>query len=214
MHQQHHLAPLDRCHHPWYLEDVEETHRQHPNTFRLPSLVERMGLQPGASVRLHFTFCSPEADHCQTERMSVTITHADGKGGFRGELNDEPLHITSLSVRDEITFLARNVARVMIPRNDPRWVDPELLALATLRALKTGSIGFARRGKPHNAQDSGWIMYHGDEGRAYCREPSNYRKVSLDLLLEIEPALREVLARPGGGYERTSAGSYARSSRL
>jgi hypothetical protein len=213
MHQQP-PAAIGRRLRAWYLEDVEETHRQHSLTFRIPSLVERMALRPGASVRLHFTLDSPAANGCLVERMSVTITHADGKGGFRGELDNEPVYTPGVSIQGEVTFHARNVARVMIPRDDPRWIDTGLLALATLRALKTGSIGFARRGKPHNAQDSGWAMYHGDEGRACCRDPSSYRKVSLDLLLEIEPALKEVLARPRGGYERTGAGSFVRSSRL
>src|SRR5262245_39540766 len=107
----------------WYLDDIEDTHARHPDTFHIPSLEERRGLAIGRSVRLHFVFDEPMEDGCTAERMWVTITEKRGTDEFRGSLENEPAYIKSLSAGDTISFKVCHIAQILIPKGDPQWVD-------------------------------------------------------------------------------------------
>lgn len=63
------------------LLDGEAQNRRHPRTFHIPSILEKMRIEPGDFVKLGFS-CP---DHEGQERMWVRVTH-EGKG----TLNNDP----------------------------------------------------------------------------------------------------------------------------
>ncbi|MDR3612687.1 MAG: DUF2185 domain-containing protein [Candidatus Obscuribacterales bacterium] len=63
-----------------------------------------------------------------------------------------------------------------------------------------------RRGKP-NPDDSGWAFSAGGESDAYMQNSSNLQIVSIESLLELDPALEAILhERPGSVFRRAPSG--------
>src|SRR6476469_9077398 len=113
------------------LENVEETDRQHPDTFFLPSKKERKSQKIGASVRLHFTLKDPGEVDPRAERMWVTVTQECGLfRPYKGTLQNAPVYLHDLKPGDEITFKPCHIAQTMIKKGDPGWIDS-----ANLRAI-------------------------------------------------------------------------------
>jgi uncharacterized protein YegJ (DUF2314 family) len=191
----------------WELEDVETVHARSHETFQIASREERLNLKPGRGVRLHFRFPEPLGDGCRAERMWVTITHADGNGGFRGMLENDPVYIRGLRPGDEVLFHARNVAQVLVPRGDPAWIDEHLLAIVSRRVLERRHVGYLMRSTPDNPRDSGWQVFTGDEEPEYLADAATIEIVSLGRLMGMDGALRAVLGAPqGSAFERSGDG--------
>jgi hypothetical protein len=106
------------------LEDVEQTARQNPETFFIPSEQERKSKKVGASVRLHFLLKDPSGDQPRAERMWVTVTQAQGfLRPYKGILENAPVFIEDLKPGDEVTFKPCHIAQTIIKKGDPGWID-------------------------------------------------------------------------------------------
>jgi hypothetical protein len=74
----------------WCLEDGEEYHREAPDTFWIPELEAREGLQPGDLAKLIFRISidNPE-EPVSVERMWVLVREII-PGGYLGILDNDP----------------------------------------------------------------------------------------------------------------------------
>lgn len=70
----------------WKLTDAEKTSEAHPETFHIPQLEERMGLNVGDAVKLSFE--SLKVGYA-TERMWVIVTDTFEPGKYSGKLDNE-----------------------------------------------------------------------------------------------------------------------------
>jgi hypothetical protein len=178
----------------WHLENVEQASRNAPGSFNIPLLQEREALEAGKLVRLHFVLAGGAA--CRAERMWVRVKRVSG-GRFHGELLDVPVIISNLSKGAEIEFDKTHVASILIPTDDPQWIDETKLALVTNRVLsQERPVGFLYRENPDSEHDSGWRIFAGDEDQAYVDNPANIQKSSLGNILDMDESLRTILNKP------------------
>ena len=119
-------SPKMVAEHPrkWTLENVEEMHRFHPDTFEIAPLDERKGLDIGRTVRLIFRLKTIQNGKPTIvgERMFVKITEKTSDG-YVGTLENYPVTPDILSPGDLIRFQYKHIATVMIPVTDPRHPD-------------------------------------------------------------------------------------------
>lgn len=85
----------------WKLRSGVKMHRNHPDTFQIPSDEEKAAIQPGDFVKLMFD----AGDH-GTERMWVKVTSLDP---LAGTLANSPFGIPDLSFGDHITFAPKHI---------------------------------------------------------------------------------------------------------
>ena len=106
------------------LEDVEQTARENPDTFFLPAIEERKSQRVGDSVRLHFIIKNPADGEPRAERMWVTVTQTHGfLRPYKGKLQNLPAYIEDLKPGAEIRFKPCHIARTIIKKGDPGWID-------------------------------------------------------------------------------------------
>ena len=195
----------------WELEDVELSAKERPGSFFIPSLAERRSQPVGEIVRLHFTLRNPTGAAPRAERMWVEITRSlDGEDGYRGVLTNAPVFIKGIRKGDELAFSPRHVARTMIRKDDPRWVEcAEQKALVSAMAFDPGEmIRFAYREPADRAEDSGWRMFTGHEGQGYADDARNIRPCVVGWLLDKEPSLDVFIREPVGAvFERRADGA-------
>jgi hypothetical protein len=178
------------------LEDVEKTAKANPDTFFIPSSEERKNQRIGDSVRLHFLLDNPNNDEPRAERMWVTINQEQNMfRPYKGVLDNQPVYIDDLKIDDEITFKACHIARTIIKKDDPRWIDSsELKAFVSEMCFEKGEIvRFLYREKPDRKEDSGWRMFCGHETDEYANDAKNIRLVEVGLMLDRDPSLLEPL---------------------
>jgi len=190
----------------WELENIVKSSQENPESFFIPSKLERDNQKVGDLVRLHFILKNPENDEPRAERMWVKITKKKTIfSNYKGVLDNEPLYIKDLKMNDEIQFDSSNIARVLIDENDPNWVDSlEKNALLSKRCLeKNAVIRFLYREKPDNEEDSGWRMFTGLESEEYNNDPNNIRIVNIGFMLDKDPSLLVPLKEGTGSvFER------------
>lgn len=190
----------------WELEDVERCAKENPDAFFIPALSERTSQQSGDLVRLHFILQGPVVDAPRAERMWVEVTHplaSDSR--YRGVLTNVPGFLKDIRQGDEILFEPRHIARTMIKKGDPRWVEcAEQKAMVSDMAFAKGEIiRFAYREKSDRPEDSGWRMFTGHEGEDYINDAKNIRLCVVGWLLEKEPSLDFFIREPVGSvFER------------
>lgn len=96
----------------WSLEDGEALHRQAPETFWLPALVQREALQPGDLAKLIFQISVDNEDEpVSVERMWVIVRGKVGEQ-YLGVLDNDPYAIDEndeLWSGTELPFSARHV---------------------------------------------------------------------------------------------------------
>jgi len=188
------------------LEDVEKAAQRNPESFFIPSLRERKGQRVGDSVRLHFLLREPGAGEPRAERMWVTVTRACGLlSGYRGRLENQPLHLEDLAVGDEIDFRPCHIARVTVGRDDPMWIDSaEKKALVSAMCLDGDEVvRFLYREQPDGEEDSGWRMFTGHEPEGYADDPGNVLLADVGWMLDRDASLLEPLKQGvGAAYER------------
>ncbi|WP_097122933.1 DUF2185 domain-containing protein [Pseudoxanthomonas wuyuanensis] len=55
-------------------------------------------------------------------------------------------------------------------------------------------VSYLYREEPDNEDDSGWRIFSGDETQEYAGNPANFSLYNASTLIEVEPALLEVLS--------------------
>lgn len=102
----------------WALDDGEERHRDAPETFRIPSLAARKGLQRGDYAKLIFRIAM-EGEEVAVERMWAIVTERTADG-YLGILDNDPTLIEENDVLwrgSELPFRARHVID-LLPATD------------------------------------------------------------------------------------------------
>ncbi|KRE61932.1 immunity protein Imm33 domain-containing protein [Paenibacillus sp. Soil750] len=190
----------------WSLEDVEKTKLLNPNTFFIPSQKDRQKQKKGDLVRLHFILNHPSENDPRAERMWVEITEKKlFSHKYIGILTNQPTYINSLHAGDKIEFEPKHIARIIIPKGDPRWLDSgEKMALVSNKCLEEGAcVRWLYRETPDQEEDSGWRLFEGTETDEYNSESSNIRIVNIYSLLDKDPSLITPLrGAPGTAFER------------
>jgi len=193
------------------LENVEDTAKRCPETFFIPSSSERKSQKTGSSVRLHFLVEEPDENGPQAEHLWVKITQERGFfRPYKGVLENAPALITNLRQGDEITFEPRHIAKTVIKKDDPRWIDAaDLKALVSEMCFDKGqTVRFLYRQKADREEDSGWRMFTGHETEEYTDKPKNVRIVDVGYMLDRDPSLLLPLKEGiGAVYERDEQGT-------
>ena len=193
------------------LEDVEAASRQHPDSFFIPSLEERLGQGVGDSVRLHFLLDNPGEGEPRAERMWVTVIQTRGLlRQYRGKLESTPAYIDDLKAGDEVTFKPCHIARTVIKKGDPCWIDSaEQKTLVSSMCFDEGEcVRFLYREPADREEDSGWRMFTGHESEKYANDAKNVRIVNVGWMLDRDPTLLEPLKHAVGAvFERDGRGS-------
>ena len=188
------------------LEDVEKTAKENPETFFIPSEEERKAQRIGYSVRLHFWLKDPAPGQPQAERMWVTITQEQGLfRPYKAVLENAPAFIEDLKPGMEITFKPCHIARTIIKKGDPRWINCANLKafVSEMCFVKGECVRFLYREHPDREEDSGWRMFTGHETDEYSNDPKNIRIVDVGFMLERDPSLLQPLKEGmGAAFER------------
>jgi len=95
----------------WKLIDGEKMNRAHPRTFEIPSADTKRKLKPGHIVKLGFELRKPPPEVPSGERMWVRIIARDGDK-FEGELDNTPVLVKDLQLRDVVEFEVKHVLSV------------------------------------------------------------------------------------------------------
>ena len=195
----------------WKLEDVEAAARQKPGSFFIPSEMERHTQKVGDEVRLHFLLTPPSSDRPRAERMWVEITAVQPGGcKYTGTLESQPVHIAGLNAGDIIQFAPRHIARIIIRKHDPRWIEcGEQMALVSALVFEgDNGVRFAYREKPDREEDSGWRLFSGHEPDEYSTDPAHVRICNVYWLADFDPSLAEILrCGLGSVFERSTRDS-------
>jgi len=94
------------------LDDGEERNREAPATFWIPTLEERVELEPGQTVKLMFRIEIGEEVH--VERMWVQVK-GRRDGGYVGELDNNPYCTEELRAGEVVHFEPRHVIDIEAP---------------------------------------------------------------------------------------------------
>lgn len=79
------------------------------------------------------------------------------------------------------------------------------IIVSNLVAQEKQKVGFLYRESPDNNLDSGWRVFSGQEDEAYIDNPDNFGIYSSEKILEIDPAIQELLHSPiQTAFERLS----------
>lgn len=109
----------------WELGNGEVLHASFPQTFGLPDLAEREGLQPGYQVKCIFKLAPGRVSRshnsemfarykdAKNERMWVTVVSRKPGGGYIGALDNEPVVIPDLEIGDRIDFGPEHVIDII-----------------------------------------------------------------------------------------------------
>jgi hypothetical protein len=109
----------------WQLRSAEQSHREHPDTFWIPSVERRQSLKRGQSARLIFDIEGQDEDGTivvQGERMWVTVAERIGDA-YIGILENQPAAIEPsegvyLCLGAEIPFLPEHIIDIGEPPAD------------------------------------------------------------------------------------------------
>lgn len=114
------LASLQRD--GWDLRSAEEAHREHPDTFWIPSLEVRRNLRRGHGAKLLFRIAASHDEggvELAAERMWVVVSERVGES-YLGRLVNEPesrsgIRRSDLRIGDEVAFGPQHIADVDEP---------------------------------------------------------------------------------------------------
>lgn len=90
------------------LLDGEAQNLAHPNTFEIPSKVQRTTLVAGDLVKLCFK-STTENSGLDSERMWVQVTEVISHGKYLGSLDNDPVVIQGLNHGARVEFEAKHV---------------------------------------------------------------------------------------------------------
>lgn len=105
---------------------------------------------------------------------------------YIGILINQPLYINSLNAGEIIEFEPKNIARVIIKKDDPHWLEiGEDKALVSKKCLEKGwTIRWLYREQSDRKEDSGWRLFEGTESEEYNNDPSNVKIIDVYYLCE------------------------------
>lgn len=188
----------------WTLENVEEV-AEKSATFFIPSRTERCALRVGQLARLHFVLESPPEGGPRAERMWVEIESVREDGSYRAYLTNEPTAISGLKPGDLIEFWPRHVARLYIPKDDPRW-HPNLEKSALVsESVFEECCRWLYHESPDRPEDSGWRLFSGTETPDQLGDVSRIRLCKVSWLVDFDPSLGDVLrGQADAAFERGS----------
>lgn len=177
-----------------HLEDVVQTHKEHPRTFSIPRSDERNTLKPGQLVKLHFHLKDADPGAPEAERMWVEVSEAKN-GKYRGELTNQPFFIKSLKLGDEIQFDANHVTAVYFENQDEGWIDESKTVFCAEEILLDDKWpSFACRKAAQSDVQSGWFVYSSQE----AKETSKMQEVELLQLLRTFPIFDSIASEKEG----------------
>lgn len=84
-----------------------ERNAEHPTSFYIPTMEEKHEVTVGSFVKLGF-----EEEGTETERMWVKVTYNYGNS-FRGELNNEPVGLSSVKLGDIVDFTSEHIIDIL-----------------------------------------------------------------------------------------------------
>lgn len=175
-----------------HLENVEDTAKQHPDSFFIPSRQERRSQKIGDLVRLHFHLMNPKKGEPRAERMWVSITQEMGLfWGYKGKLQSDPVYIDDINFGDCISFTYLNIAQTVIKKVSEKWIDcgEQRAMVSELCFQGCECVRFLYREKTEDETDSGWRMFSGKETDEYSNNPKNIRLPNVGYLLSWDPTL-------------------------
>ncbi len=94
---------------PYTLLDADAQHAATPDTFEIPSLLDRETLRPGDLAKLCFLGKEPETG-CEGERIWVEVT-GTSPGGYTGTLANDPFYLP-LGYGQQVEFTSANVLSI------------------------------------------------------------------------------------------------------
>lgn len=115
------------------------------------------------------------------------------------------MFIPDLRLGDEVEFDPVHIARTVLKKGDPRWIDSaELRAMVSEMCFRKGEcVRFLYREEPGIEEDSGWRMFSGKETDDYANDPKNIRLPAVGWMLDRDPTLLEPLkSGVGAVFER------------
>jgi hypothetical protein len=106
----------------WALVSAEERAAAHPETFQIPTKIDRQTLVPGAAAKLLFQIETKEAKRLidrGVDRMWVIVREVTPEG-YMGVLDNDPGESEGLNLRegDLIVFGPEHVAAIDYPSKD------------------------------------------------------------------------------------------------
>ena len=176
-----------------HLEDIEETHKEHPRTFSIPRSDERFTLKAGQLVKLHFHLLDAEQGAPGAERMWVEVL--DGRDGkYTGLLNNKPFYIADLEAESVLSFEAKHVAAVYFNKEDGGWIDESKTAKCHSDVIDNEAWPeYAEKKDEENEVFSGWYVYSSrDTARGDLKE------IILGELLHAFPVLDSIVSEETG----------------
>jgi len=118
-----------------------------------------------------------------------------------------PAYIEDLKVGMKIEFKPCHIARTIIKKGDPQWIDcADLKALVSVMCFDQGEcVRFMYRQRADRKEDSGWRMFTGHETEEYNDDPKNIRIVNVEWMLNRDPSLLQPLKEGiGAVFERSA----------
>jgi hypothetical protein len=99
----------------WTLANGEEMNKKHPNSFKIPSSVERWNLRPGDQVKCMFKLAPGAIARrvpaeltafrgARAERMWITVQQRSNDSHYVGALDNDPIVIPTLQHGSRIHF--------------------------------------------------------------------------------------------------------------
>ncbi len=97
----------------WELDDAEVRQRNAPDLYSIPPLEERLDVQVGERVALHFYFRGRDQHgvYIQSERLRLTV-RAASPFGYVGILDETPASSILLHKGDSVSFEPRHIAGI------------------------------------------------------------------------------------------------------
>ena len=180
----------------WELENVLETSLKHKGTFFIPDEAERNNQKINNEVQLLFQRKNPVKDEPSAQKMWVRITNIskdNHKLKYTGIIIDYPKLSEDLDEGEEIEFGPDNIAKILIKKDDPRWLDfGDKFAFVSKKVFENdGVIRFIYHEEPDNEEVSGWNLFAGTEDDDYVNDPENIRMERIDYMLSVDPSLLE-----------------------
>lgn len=94
------------------LTDGEDQNHNHPKTFSIPPIKERLSLRPGDLAKVIF---NPINGQGYSERMWVKITESPEPGTYRGTLDNDPTNSNlGLHFESMVEFKSQHVIQLHV----------------------------------------------------------------------------------------------------